>query len=757
MKYTFPTPGIRQGLLIGSAGLALGLGGQAWGQAAGSDTSYDSAVAQIVVTAQKRAENVQDVPKVVEVVSTAKLAEAGVTNLQDLSRVSVAIQGTSATPFGPPAIRGISSFALSIGVQTQTGIVLDDIPLPSFSTLANELTDIERVEVLPGPQSTLSGRNAAGGLINIVTHNPTDTLTATVNAEQTTDRQTRVGGFISGPITQNLGYSVSAFYDKWDGLIRNLGENGLLLNGFKQRGVRAKLQWKADAGLSFLLTGYYTKGDFLNTALIGGAPYIRADEGAGTIFSPGSSFSDLYPGVTPGAYNKNVYSASHGVSANENYGFSLRTDLDTGLGTVSSISSYARANQPRTDLFLAYPFAGGAVWAHTDTNVRYITQELRLASTSANDRLQYLGGMIYTDTRNFEPYSREPVFPVNWDRTSRVRSFAAYGRATLALAEQTKLTGGLRYQHDLQGYDWVFVDGSADPSHGSSSYDFVAGEVSLQQTLARDVNAYLTYANAQTGQAYDLEDNGSAATSAGLKPLASEKVQNIELGIKSQWFGRRLTVNLSVFRATYQNYQVQAMQQTTDPSVVPVIRLYAVGAVRSQGVELSTTFAASKALNFGLDASYLDGQILSYPGAQCYTGQTEAQGCVDSVQDRQGPLPGTAKWRAMASARYTLELPSAPFDVTMGAFYRYQSRVQFDLFGDPYAQQEPVGILNLSLGAKGHDGRWTAELFVNNVADRHYYSSIARDSFQPSGVVGLTGSYARDSWRYAGLRLGFHY
>lgn len=712
---------------------------------------------EIVVTAQKRAENVQDVPKVVEVVSTAKLAQAGVTNLQDLSRVSVAIQGTSATPFGPPAIRGISSFALSIGVQTQTGIVLDDIPLPSFSTLANELTDIERVEVLPGPQSTLSGRNAAGGLINIVTHNPTDHLTVQINAEQTNDRQTKVGGYISGPISSALGYSVSGFYDSWDGLIRNAGENGLRLNGFRQRGVRAKLQWKPTSNLSLLMTGYYTKGDFLNTALIGGSPYIRADAGAGSIFAPGSSFAQLYPGVTPGAYNTTVSSAAHGVSANENYGFSLRADLDTGLGTLSSISSYAHGNQPRTDLFLSYPFAGTTVWARTDTDVRYISQEVRLASTRRDSRLQYLGGLIYTDTRNFEPYSRAPVFPVNWDRTSHAQSLALYGRATYAVLDHTRLTGGLRYQHDKQGYDWIFVDGTAPRSSGNSNYDFVAGEISLQQDLARDVKLYATYANAQTGQAYDLEDNGSAATSAGLKPLASETVQNVELGLKSQWFDRRLTVNISAFHAAYHNYQVQSLLPTTDPNVVPVIRLYAVGAVRNQGVELSTSLNATKALSLGLDASYLDARIVDYPGAQCFTGQTAAQGCVGGTQNRRGVLPGTSKWRAMASARYTMFLPQLPFDATLGAFYRFQSRTSFDLFGDPNAQQGSVGILNLSLGAKSHSGLWTAEVFVNNVGDRHYYAGIGRDTFQPSGVVGLTASYPRDAWRYVGLRVGLHY
>lgn len=728
----------------------------AYAQAVASDSSTSS-VQDIVVTAQKRVENVQEIPKAVDVVNQAQLVQAGVSSLQDLNRVSVSIQGTTAAPFAPPAIRGISSFALSIGVQTQTGVVLDDIPQPSFSTLASELTDIERVEVLPGPQSTLSGRNAAGGLINIVTHNPTAHLTGTVNAEQTSDSQTKIGGYFSGPLTSSLGFSVSGFYDYWRGNIRNLGENGEFLGGFRQRGIRGKLKWAPTASLTVLLTGFYTKGNFATTPLLGGTPYIFATPNAGSAFAaPGATFATLYPGVNVGPLNRDIYSTRHGRSENENKGGSVRIDFDSPIGTLSSISGYSKNEQPRSDAFTAFPLFGFDITANTNTDVDYYSQELRLASPQSHGKVEYLAGMIYTDTRNVEPYQRAILFPVNWDRTATVRSFAMFGRATLHLGESTALTGGARYQHDNQSYRWVFNDGSTPTSARKSNYDFAAGEVSLQHDFGRDIKSYVTYSNAQTGKAYDLEDNNGAASATGLVPLPSEKVQNVEAGLKTQWLDRRLTINVSGFRASYQNYQVQSLQ-TGSASSVPVIRLFAIGRVRTQGVELSTSYAPVRALRLGFDATYLDARILDYPGAQCYVGQTAAQGCVGGVQNRRGRLPGTSKFRAVATADYTIPVPTAPFDVVVSAYARYQGATEFDVFGSPLARQGNFATVNLTAGLKSRRETWSAELFVNNLTNKHYYGAVTTDQFQPAGATAVSVTYARDSFRYFGGRIRLHY
>lgn len=758
MPFSFKTMTSLRVLTFAMAGIITPVAADAAAQdtAVVQQAADDNDVNAIVVTAQKRSENVQDVPKVVQVLTQTQLTQAGVNSLQDLGRISPAIQGAVATPTSPPAIRGIASFALSIGVQTKTGIVIDDIPQPSFSTLANELTDIERIEVLPGPQSTLSGRNAAAGLINIVTHDPTKDYTGKMTLEQTDDHQTRIGGYVSGPISDTLGFSISGYFDKWDGPLRNVADDNKPLGGFNQRGVRGKLRWQPIDDLTLTLTGYYTKATFRTAGLIGGNPYVYAEPGAGSVLVPGSTLATLHPGAGVRPYNTDVSSPAAGHTENVNKGVSLRADYDMALGTISSISSYSRSKQPRSDLFVGYTFLASRVTAETDVDTKYVTQEVRLSSPAGAGKLKYLAGIIYTDTDNFQPYSRAPVFAVDWDRSASTKSFAAYGRLTYDILSDTSLTGGLRYQHDKTGYDWIFADGTAPRSSGSTGYGFLAGEASLQHDFSNDIKGYITYANAQTGQAYDLEDSASAMTAAGLRPVASEKVQNYEAGFKTQWLDRRLTVNLSVFRANYRNYQVQSLQQSNgNIDEVPAIRLYAIGRVRSQGAELSTTFAVSRALRLGLDASYLDAKIRDYPGASCYIGQTAAQGCVDGLQNRRGVLPNTSKFRGTASANYTLALDALPFDATFGAFYRYQSRTHFDLLGEPLAQQGGFGVLNLTAGVKSHSGIWTAELFVNNVTDRNYYAMLTRDGF--SSAPALTALYARDSSRYFGGRVGISF
>lgn len=713
-------------------------------------SAEDTGAGEIIVTANKRAENVQDVPKAVSVVSQTRLTEAGVTNLQDLSRVSPAIQGTSAGPFAPPAIRGISSFALSIGVLTKTGIVLDDIPQPTFSTLANELSDVERIEVLPGPQSTLSGRNAAGGLINIVTKNPTSELSARFYAEQTDDRQTRVNGFVSAPISNALGFSVSAYYNKWAGPYRNVLD-GKRLNGFEQRGIRGKLQWKPSDNFTATVMGFYTKGDFDQAPFISGGPYIELAPTAGFAFIPGSTLTALHPGAKVGPFSKEVSVERFGHSENENKGGSLRLDFDTSAGTVSSITSYSVGDQPRRDVFGGFRLFGSYIEPLTNTNVKYTTQELRLASSGPSSSLQYLFGAFYSDTKNFQPYKRAVLFPVDWDRSTRSKTFALYGRSTYEFLPETSLTVGLRYQHDNQSYRFVFIDNGGNDSSRSFGYDFVTGEASLQHNFTPDIKGYVTYANAQTGKAYDLEDNVGASSAEGLQPLNSERVQSWEGGFKTQWLDRKLTFNVSLFRAAYKNYQVQSLEPLTDPNQIPRIRLLSVGRVVTKGVEASLSYAPINNLRLGIDATYLDAKITDYPGARCYPGQSVAAGCVGGFQNRRGVLPGTSKFRLNSSLNYTQELDGLPFDATFGAIFRYQSRVHFDVLGDPDATQAPYGLLNLSAGIKDRDGAYQFELFANNVTNKKYYSNVTRDIFATGQA--LLGGLGRDSYRYFGGRL----
>jgi len=754
-------------LLLGATALtSIMTSGTVWAQQAQQAQAVaDEEVGEIVVTAQKRTENVQDVPKSVDVVSTERLAESGVTRITDLSAVAPSVSGSN-TPFtGTPAIRGISSFSFSVGLQGQTGVVVDDVPQSPFSNLANELADLQRVEVFPGPQSTLSGRNAAGGLINIVTRRPEKTFSADVMVEQTNDHQTRAQGFITGPLTQNLAFSLSGFFNDWDGNLRNQAQGGKRLGGWRTWGARGKLLWEVNDAIEATLTGFYIENESINVPTLSGNPYIAVDPRVVHRFAPATrDFASLFPGVTPGAFNRDTSAAIDSIARSKDRGGSLNVAIDVGdLGTISSISAFTKTSLPREDNFIA-PSVGINGRVDVSYESEQISQEVRLASPG-NQPLTYLFGVIYSDNDIFFPYSRLNIFSVNWVRNSSFASLAFYGRGTWQFAEKASITGGIRYQRDKQGWDWNFLTTTAPFTStnyraGGSKYDFVSGELSLKYDFTRDVNAYVTASTSQTGEAYDLEDAANAGAGT-LTPIASEKVRNIEFGIKAQSPDRVWTANINFFHARYTNYQIQTIEPlaTADPNKPPVIRIFPIGKVETTGAEFVGAFRPMPELTFSVNAAYLEAVIKDYPNAACYSRQTAAQGCVGGFQANLSGLtmPNTPKFKMNGSVKYDLDMPSAPFDASLMLFARYQSKSHGDLFGNPVSNLPAYTIVNGSVSLMDHDKRFELTLFVNNLLNKKYYAGLGDDaqlSVPGSPTIpAITATYARDSFRYGGIRL----
>lgn len=725
-----------------SAAMAVILSSPAFAQEGGESDTTD-----IVVTAQKRTERVQDIPKQVQVVATEELQSAGVTQLRELGNISPSISGSSNLN-GTPAIRGVSSFAFSIGVQAQTGIVIDDVPQPTFSNLANELVDIERVEVLAGPQSTLSGRNSAGGLINIVTRSPKGEWGVDGTYEQTTDGQYRATGFLTGPITDGLAFSVSAYRNKWDSNIVNIRDGKNIL-GYDVWGFRGKVRAEISPAITATLSGFYQRSD-QNRMSNGGGVYLTSQPG--TLF--GRTFEQWFPGVTPSRDNKEISVPNVGYSKSKSRGGDLRVEFDLGAATLTSVTSYSKYDRPIVDYFAPLPNAV----ANQNYMVDYFTQELRLASSGAGP-LQYVVGAVYYDTDTKFPYYRTGFAPTDRLLSTRIKNAALFGRATYQFGEGTFLTGGLRYAHDKYGFGFVFspIAGGTNvltKTNGSSNYDFVAGEVSLRQQLNRNTNVYVTVSRGETGRAYDVEDTNTLL--AGRAPLLdSEKVWNVEAGIKAQSADRRWTANLNGFWARYTNYQVQSLQ-LVDQNTLPVIRLFSIGAVETKGVEFSGSFRPNSNLTFNVNGTYLDAKIADYPNADCYRFQTAALGCNPATgrQDNIAglTLPGSPKFKATAGVSGVLPLgEGSPVDLTGNLFVRYQTSSRFDLFGDPLLKVGDYAVVNLMVGVQSKDERIKFDLFVNNLFNQISYANVVNEQFWTTPH--LSATYNRDSFRYGGARL----
>lgn len=752
----------------GYAQEAPAIASEASAESAGADQAVAGEGEVIIVTGQKRAENVQDVPKQVAIASQEQLTVAGVTRLTELQNIFPTITPTSNAFYSQnPGIRGIAPIAsggsASIGVPSQTAIVVDDFPQATFSTLANELTDVERIEVFAGPQSTLSGRNAASGLINIVTQAPSNQAAYELHVEQTSDEQTRASVFATGPVSSTVAVAVSGFYNRWQGVLHNAQTDEDLL-AWNTKGIRGKIRWQPNDTLRFLLAGYYVESKRDTGPILTGANFVVGPDPSNVVYLfdfQQRPLTQLYPGIDINSTNRDVYTPELGDARTKDRGLTFRGDLEIdNLGTLSSLTGYTVSDQPRTDIFIGFPTADGSLSANEanlELTSKHFTQEFRLTSQDTGP-FTYVAGAIYSDTRLHFPYERLTIFPVQWDRHFNTESLAVFGRGTLELGPRDSVTAGLRYQHDKLSYDWTFFPLSpTDPdtvSEGSSTHGFLAGEISYKHDFSDDVNAYVTYAQTESGEAYDLEDN-AAASVGELEPLTSPKARSWEAGIKAQMLDGRLVINFDIFYLNYKNFQFSSID-LGDPGDIPVIRLLSVGKVRSQGAELISSFRATRDLRLNLSGSYTDAQIISYPGAACWTGQTEAQGCVDGQQNIDGlSLPATPKWKFTAGADYVLPLEA--LDVNFGAFYRYQSAVHYAVLGDPLSYQDGYGTLNLYVGPSSKDGTWSVQAFVNNVFNKHYYSGIGRvtlhNTFDPPGAANLaSAAYDRGSFRYAGIR-----
>jgi len=256
-------------------------------------------------------------------------------------------------------------------------------------------------------------------------------------------------------------------------------------------------------------------------------------------------------------------------------------------------------------------------YAHTYYDTEQRVQEFRLTSPGGQ-RFDYLLGLVYSDIDTVRPYGRFiglAAIDENWGSRFAMKSSALFARGTWNVGARDALTAGLRYQYDDMDYALAFfptVPTATIPDSevaGDNQYDFLTAELSWRHTLADDVNAYITLAHAQSGQVYDLEDWRGGLEDNGLQPLDSQKVRNIELGLKGQWWQRKLTANINAFWARYDNYHLESFREAADPQTPAIVKLYAIGEVETKGIELTSRLRATQRLDLGLNAAWIKAEI----------------------------------------------------------------------------------------------------------------------------------------------------
>ncbi|WP_300117013.1 TonB-dependent receptor [Sphingobium sp.] len=703
---------------------------------------------EIVVTAQKREQNIQDVPLSVQVVGEAQLGANNVVDFNDLNRVAPSmVVRTAETPANANiSIRGIGTLAFSPGVEPSVAVILDDVPLAFQARAFTDLNDVERIEVLRGPQTTLYGKSASAGLINIVTKGPSDSFTATLRGMATTDDEQQVGLTVSGPLTDTLGYRTSVSFDDFAGNARNLAD-GKTVNGRRYFSAHQKVRWKPTDDLQVDLGVDYQDGRSTTVR-----PFIRLSPNA--ILRGNRAFTPnvFAPGITVGSKNSDVYTNFPSGNEYRDFAQSLRVSYDTGGPTLMSITAHDRyTSSDRLDNDdSAIPNFDNRQTG--DFKTEQFSQELRLVSPG-NDRLRYTLGLFFNSTTFERTFTRGPIFSIaRWAAANGSDQIASFGQLEYDVIPSTTLIAGARYSRER--IDYRFNDLVANRQYGGDAVDYFGTyRLGIQHQFARDVTSFLTYATGYKGQAYDISTGFNQARADG-GPVRPEKSNSWELGVRSQFFDRRATLNVTLFNSRFRDFQAQAVDILPDGT--QNFRLTNVGRVRTRGVEVETAFRPFSNLSIGVAGTYLDAKNISFIGAPCFPLQTVAQGCSGSPtrQDLSGTRSGQApKWKIAGNYEYWHSLGDTGIDAVTSGAVTYQSSLYSR---DPLAVNPAYTIVNIQLGVRDHRRKWQVMGFVNNLFDKQYrylYNNVSGSY----GATALQGYLPRDFRRYGGIRLSYTY
>ena len=761
----------RRLLWLASAAM-VATSGHAWAQAAAQQAEQAVALDAIVVTAQKREQNLQDVPVAVSAVTGEQLEARNVAQVTDVARVSPSLTVTENTNATGNSInlRGIGTFSFSIGIEPSVAVVVDDVALLQQAQAFSGLNDIARLEVLRGPQGTLFGKNAAAGVINIVTQAPTKTLTGSVGGTLTSDGEKRVEGMISGPISDKAGFRLNTFYGDRDGYVRNLN-TGHKLNGDRSYGVRGRLELDPTDNLNIALTASHT-----NTKTDGQVRTFRSIKPGATAFGAPLALSAV--GLTPGPDNYKIRLDTEPKNTSKQTMLTGRASLDLGQANLISITGYQDWRfRFREDLDTLgtptllntadptsiLPNGSTAGGPFHSTN---FTQELRLVSSGAR-KLDYLFALFYADGDSNRSFSRGPNAATSWAATAGTKTIAAFTQMTYHVGSSTHLDGGLRFNHEAIEATFVNRTPTVTPPannasclsacSGKAKDDHATYKVALRQDLADNVMAYASFSTGYKGQGFDISTGFTPARAA--KPVRPETSKAYELGLKSRFLENRVQLNVTGFLTDFTDFQAQGGVTQPDGTIVP--QLSNVGSLRSKGVEVEASARPVRALRLDASAAYTDATIREFANAPCYTGQTLAQGCRpvggSNFQDLSGkPLANSPKFKYSLAGAYDVALPSLPFDGFVTAEYTHQSAVMLDLLGTPISRQKAFGVVNASIGVAGRDEQnYRVALFVNNLFDQHYASSLGYTGSSNAGAVAQL--LPRNSRRYVGIRarMGF--
>ncbi len=708
--------------------------------------SGNNVLDEVVVTAQRREQNLQDVPISVSAITAASLGEFQITDTVQIQQLVPGLTINKNLLNATPFLRGVGQAGGSFGVDSPVAGYIDGFYLASPTASVFSLNNVSRVEVLKGPQGTLFGRNATGGVIQIVTKNPSDApaLDATAGYERFDTTTFNLYG--ETPITDNLAVNVSGLYrDQGDGWGTNVftGNDAFYTD---ERAATAKLMWTPSDKITVKLLGFYDK--------------LHSDVGINFNVYPGAVASD-------GSRSLGRYTVNHIDSPirNQQYLVGLTYEQDLGWGRLVSLTGYQHLdnsfNFNVNGIIGSGPPPRAAVNGGIDATTQTRTQELQLLSP-ADSPVDWIAGVFYLDDQQSAVQWTCVGLAVSCGSASAptagrlqvvqdTRSYAAFGQTTFDAFLGTRLTLGLRYTDDnkrLSGSQpgatvpYPGAPYASDPNGIPTDLTWtkLTWRAALDRKFTDDVLGYVSYNRGFRSGSFNMFNWSNP-------PARPEVLDAYEIGLKTEWFDHALRLNSALFYYDYQDIQLRS---AAPPA--PLGTFLTLNAAQSEIYGLDVDFVAAPTDRLNLQGGFevLHAEYTNFPNGPCSTPATIGGAVLGGTVSSVCPdLSGRDLIRAphfTGTLGMTYRMPTSAGEFSLSVNNSYNSGFSWD--PDNRLKQKAYNALNATLGWQLND-RWRFELWGRNLLDEEVDASV-------QGAAGGTDVQSPGEPRVYGVRVNLH-
>lgn len=756
--------------LLGGSALALALSiaisTPALAQEASSALAAEDGIEDIVVVAQRREQNLQDVPIAVTALSGDALQERGVNSGSDLQFVAPGLSfGRSTTTQGVSTLRGVGAVNISVGGDPGVALYVDGNYIQNSAYVTQDFFDVERVEVLRGPQGTLYGRNAIGGAINIITARPEDEFQLSAGLQLTNYDGIKVSGMINAPLGDIGAIRIAGVRDWREGFVTNITSgplNGDDLDRSNYYALRGSLLLEPANGVELLVRGYvyrnrpntpvlitnpYPSGPFLPAVVLDAVNPIGP---SGPNFVPVPN-PYLAPGVgtNPTLANLRVTRNDTPTSTQDKaHGFSasLSVDLSDSI-TLRSLTSYNRSsNDARQDTD-----GSDVVFSDQTVALDYETFSQELNLNYSNGRWAGVAGLFLYD-ENSEVFFSIDTFPfaanqgpgtfvptrfsrINLNGALQARSYAGFAQLDGPITEQLEFTIGGRFSRDekrssenLNFPNFLLSVTNFRQDDAWKSFDWRAG---LRYHVNDDVMLYASYASGYKSGGFNI-----GGTQPSYRP---ETVDSFELGLRSTFFDKRLRFNLTGFYTDYQDKQENKIE---------TVQAQLVNAASAQvyGLEIEMQLRPSNALTFDANLTYLNARYRDFLTSDPLNIPA------GNVQLRGNQLTYSPTWKLGVGGQYEFDLGNAG-GLTLRGDLSCADDQFVSAFNRPGDRLESYCRGNLRAGWRSDNERYSVDVFANNIGN----VDVVESRLLTATILGPNYNSLVQSPRVYGVRFGVEF